>query len=461
MNGMLRNAKFSRQWILLFAGALLFTACQKQLKETVADPSTAHKTTTNTNASIGHVPATVAIDWIRLELRMFLQANPGTNTSQNAENFAYTGIGLYEAVRGGIKNSVSLSNLLNEMPPMPQADNDGYDAVVSANAVLASLIRQFNPWLTAANLASLDSLENAYNQNAPVAMESEKFLRSQAYGRAVAAAIIDWKSTDNYNVSNKGYVLPVGFGIYIPTPPSFSAPISPFVSLARPLMIEDGSGVCPPPPFPYSETVGSGFYNMVKDIYDVSKVLTTDQRNMALYWNDLGVGIGYTPTGHIINVGVEAVEQSGVDLGTAAMAFAKEGIAIREANLTTFRSKYVYLQMRPVSYIRKLIDPAWLPLINTPAHPEYPAAHADITGAAMRALASVLGSNMPVMDHTYDFRGFAPRSFPNLDAVATESGNSRRYGGIHYLPSIIAGWAHGRALGDRVGNIAMVNKLAQ
>ena len=460
MNGMLRSRKVCSQLIFFIAAVFLFMACQKRPIVPIPDASANQKAATNTNASIGHIPSTVATDWFKLELRMILHANPATNGALNAEYFAYTGIGLYEAVRPGIKNSVSLSNSLNEMPQMPQVDNNGYDLVVSANAVLASLIRHFNTWLTAANKASIDSLENAYNQNAPVAMGSEKFIRSQAYGRAVAAAIIDWAKTDNYNVSNAGYVLPViPFGVYIPTPPSYSVPILPYVSLARPLLIEDGSGVCPPPPFPYSETPGSDFYKMVKDIYDVSKVLTTDQRNMALYWADLGVGIGYTPQGHDINVAVEAVEQSGVDLGIAAEGFAKAGIAIRESILTTFRSKYQYLQIRPVSYIRKVIDAGWSSLITTPSHPEYPAAHADISGAVMRALAHVLGSNTPVVDHTYDFRGFAPRAFPNLDAVAEESGNSRRYGGIHYMPSIIVGWAHGRGVGDLVGNIQMENKL--
>jgi hypothetical protein len=438
---------------------VIFICCQKEASrnQVPSNDASLPNSAAKTNSSAAHLSPQVATDWYKLQLRMMLNANPATNGALNANAFAYIGIALYESVRSGIKNSISLSSSLYQMPAMPEKDNNGYDLQVSANATLASLVRSFYPWLTAANKASVDSLENAWNEKLSLSMESEKFQRSQDYGRSVADAVYNWSKTDNYDVSNTAYTLPtLPIGIYIPTPPAFGKPILPFVGNSRPLLIEDGSGVSPAPPFTYSENPASDFYKMVKDLYDVSKVLTTEQKNMALYWADQGVGIGYTPQGHNLNVVTEAIEQDGgVDLGTAAKAYAKAGIAIREAQLTCFRSKYQYLQMRPVSYIRKVIDPNWLPLIVTPAHPEFPAAHAYVTGATMRAVASVLGDNFPVDDHTYDFRGFEPRHFASLDAVADESGNSRRFGGIHYTPSIIVGWSEGRKLGTLVGNIKL------
>jgi hypothetical protein len=440
--------------LFLFCVLLLLNACQKSTRDLPPnnDPQTVAG---KTNASSIQESAQVATDWYKLQIRMMLQANPATNNPLNAESFAFIGIGLYEAVRSGIKNSISLSASLYMMPQMPQKDNNGYDLVVSANAALASLVRSMYTWLTTANMASIDSLENAYNQMA-LPMNSEKFLRSQAYRRAVATAIRNWAITDQFNVSNAGYNPPTTPpGVWIPTPPLFTPiPVLPFVSTSRPLLLANGSGVTPPLPFAYSEAPSSDFYKMVRDVYDLSFVLTTEQRNMALYWNDVGVGVGYTPAGHIMNLVTQAIEQNGVNLGTAAQAYARAGIAIRDAHIVLFRSKYLYNVLRPVSYIRKLWDPAWLPVIPTPVHPEYPSAHAFITGATMRAATGALG-NLSVVDHTYDFRGFAPRPFTTLDKVADESGQSRRYAGIHYLPSIITGLAEGRIIGDRVKNIKM------
>ena len=79
----------------------------------------------------------VAIDWYKLQLRILLNANPVTNNATNFSNFGYVGVGLYEAVYPGIKGSVSLSTVLNQMPAMPAADKyKDYVWTASANAAI-------------------------------------------------------------------------------------------------------------------------------------------------------------------------------------------------------------------------------------------------------------------------------------------------------------------------------------
>jgi len=447
--------KVQQMFVVALCSSLLFVNCKKSFRDNPGYASDSG-VTLKTNASAAHLSAWAITSWYKLHIRMMLTANPATNNALNAQAFTYFGIGVYESVRSGIKNSVSLSQSLYTMPKMPQKDNNGYDLQVSANAVLASLTRSFFTWLTAANMASVDSLENAINEQLSLSVESAKFNRSQAYGRAVADAIYNWSKTDNWNVGNTGYIPPTSpAGVWIPTPPAFApVPVLPFISNSRPLMTEHATGITPPLPFPYSETPGSDFYKMVRDVYDLSKVLTHEDSVMALYWNDVGVGVGYSPSGHVINEVTQAIDQNNIDLGTAAQAYAKAGIASHDAFLVLFRSKYVYNLIRPVSYIRKLWEPAWLPVIPTPPHPEYPSAHAFITSATMRAAVSVLG-NVSIVDHTYDFLGYKPRPFANLDSAGSEAGNSRRFAGIHYKPSIVTGLTEGRKLGDDVGNIKL------
>jgi hypothetical protein len=153
-----------------------------------------------------------------------------------------------------------------------------------------------------------------------------------------------------------------------------------------------------------------------------------------------------------MNIVTQAIDQNNIDFGTAAQAYARAGIAIRDAHLVTFRSKYKYNLIRPVSYIRKLWEANWLPVIPTPLHPEYPSAHALITSATMRAAKWVLG-NVSVIDSSY--MRFGPRSFATLDKVGEESGGSRLFAGIHYTPSIDTGIVKGRKLGDRVGAVKL------
>jgi PAP2 superfamily len=195
---------------------------------------------------------------------------------------------------------------------------------------------------------------------------------------------------------------------------------------------------------------------MVKEVYDASRTSTEEQKTMAKYWADVGTNKGYTPPGHVMSVVTQALEQDRADLGRAAEVYAKSGIAIRDAVITLWKFKYHYNQVRPVTYIRKLIDPDWLPLIPTPPHPEYPAAHAYITSSVMRVLSEEVGDHTSITDHTYDFLGFAPRKFSSFDALAEEVGQSRFYGGIHYKNSIMVGRKIGTEIGNNAANIQLV-----
>jgi hypothetical protein len=403
--------------------------------------------------------ARVAHDWYKLQLSFLLERN--ATLAGNA--FGFIGIGLYESVRHGIKNAVSFSTVINQMPAMPEKENNnGYDWEISANAAMAAMLRSFNTGLTPANNTAIDELEKRYNEELKPAEGSASFERSQAYGRAIAKAIHDWYLADQYFASNAGYVPPVDpagvYRIWRPTPPAnVPVPIFPFLGISRTFLTVHTSTTAPVFPIAYSAVPGSDFYNMVKEVYDVNLSLTQAQKNTALYWVDQGNGVGYTPNGHDIALVVQALEQYGANLGLAAEAYAKAGIAQRDGSIVIFRSKYASANnvIRPVSYIQGIIQPGWLPFIPTPPHPEYPAAHSGVTGSVMQAVAKVLGDNVPVTDAIYLFRGFPARTFPNLFAAAEEAGISRLYGGIHYRISIDAGLDLAKIVGNNVGNVSV------
>lgn len=396
--------------------------------------------------------AQVATDWYRLQLRFLLERN----STLNGAYFGYLGIGLYESLQPGIKDGLSFSAKLYQMPTMPAVeDHKNYDWIESANAAMASLLRYYNTGLTTANLASIDSLENAYNQKLNQGGGTESFARSQAFGKSIATAIYNWSLTDNFNPSNAGYVAPVFPGAWVPTPTAFANPVFPYISQARPFLAENASAIAPPPAFAYSEDPNSDFYKMMKQDYDVFNALTQEQKDIALFWVDQGNGTGYTPPGHDFSIITQAIEQTHVNLAIAAEIYAKAGIAERDATIVCFRSKYKYNQLRPVTYIQKLIDPAWLPFIPTPPHPEYPAAHAMITGAVMATAEKILGDNVKITDHSYDFRGWTPRTFNSLFQAAENAGISRLYGGIHCLPSINTGFDLAHDLGGKIGEIKL------
>jgi hypothetical protein len=442
---------FSKLMLVTLPAFLFIIGCQKETQKNFTDQL--QSVTVPSTPKAENTSARVPIDWYKLQLRILLERN----SALNGAHFGYLGIGLYESVRNGIKNSVSLSTQLYQMPAMPERENNnGYDWEVSANAAMASLLRSFNTGLTIANNASIDSLENAYNEKLKLNEDLASFERSQAFGRSIATAVRNWSLTDLFNPSNAGYPVPApGNGAWEPTPPAFvPVPVNPFLKDARLFLQANLSDIAPAFPATYSEVPGSDFYKIVKGVYDVYP-LTAEQKDIASFWVDQGNGVGFTPPGHDLSIITQALENAGASLAVAAEVYAKAGIAERDATIICFTSKYKYNLIRPVTYIRRFIDPNWMPFITTPPHPEYPAAHAFITGSVMQAVTEVLGDNLAITDHTYDFRGWAPRSYSSLFNAGEEAGISRLYGGIHYLPSINMGLSLAHELGRRVGDIKL------
>jgi hypothetical protein len=412
----------------------------------------------STSDKASHVSSAVATDWYALQLQMIIKANPALSPILLNRAWGYIGIGLYESVRPGIKNSVSLSQKLYQMPPMPaKENNNGYSWEVSANAAMAKLIRSFYPAaIVSANQQRIDSLEAAYNNSLRPGVESAVFSRSQAFGHAIADAVIVWSQTDNSNLTNTGYVPPVFPGAWEPTPPAFANGLCPYFGNTRPFLQQHLQVVAPPFVHAYSEEPGSDFYKMEKAMYDLSQSLTQEQKDIAMYWNDVGVGIGYTPPGHSVAILTQILKQKNVDLGKAAVAYAKTGIALNDASIAGFKSKYKYNVLRPVTYIKKVIDPSWSPLIGTPPHPEYPAAHAFLTQAFMETMTGIFGKTFSFTDNTYGTKYGGPRTFPSFNAAAEECGLSRSYGGIHRPPSIEAGLQLGKHIGQGVNDLQLV-----
>src|SRR5678815_1038391 len=355
---------------ILLSLAILFLlfSCKKETQRDAGNEP--QSKTVSSTPKAEHESSAVATDWYRLQIRILLERNSALNTTVH---WGYMGIGLYEAVRPGIKGAISFSsvNLYKKVPALPATENNqGYSWEISANAALASMVRSFFTGLTPANKTSIDSLEAAYNEKLRPAQGSAVFDRSQAYGRSIATAMYNSSLTDDFNISNVGYTPPAPFpGSWQPTPPAFlQIPVNPFFKDATPYLVEDLTAISPKFPLAYSEVPGSPFYNMVKQVYDVNKALTPEQRAIALFWVDQGNGVGYTPSGHDFLFITQAIEQSHANLATAAEAYAKAGIALRDGSIVTFRSKYDNFLIRPVTYIQKVIEPGWLPVFPTPPH---------------------------------------------------------------------------------------------
>jgi membrane-associated phospholipid phosphatase len=162
-------------------------------------------------------------------------------------------------------------------------------------------------------------------------------------------------------------------------------------------------------------------------VYEVSRSLSAEQKRIADFWAD-GPGTD-TPPGHWNRIALGLIRSYGLSAREAARVLAALNTAQADAFIACWDAKFIYWSERPLTAIRRELDPGWLPYIATPPFPSYVSGHSSTSGAASTVLA----------------RSF-PREAERLRAWADEAALSRLYGGIHFRSDNDAGLTLGRTV---------------
>jgi hypothetical protein len=368
--------------------------------------------------------------------------------------YGLAAVTLYEAIVPGSRAHRSLVGQLNALTAVPQpARHRRYHWPTVANSALAAAIRALLPEASPASRAAIEALEQAFAETFRACVPAWIYTRSVAQGRAVAAAVLAWAATDGFAALHDcPYTPPVGPGLWEPTPPAFAPPLEPCWGQLRPLVLASPDACAPPPPPAYAEDPGSVFYAYGLEVYTTSVTLTAEQRTIAHYWADSAGATG-TPPGHWVAIVGQLARTEGLSLMAAAEGYARVGLAVADAFIGCWHTKYTYHLLRPETYITRRIDPAWLPLLVTPGFPSYTSGHATQSGAAATVLTAMFGVH-PFTDTLHQDHDLEPllepRSFGSFDEAAAEAALSRLYAGIHYRFDNGQGLAQGRCIGQTI-----------
>lgn len=400
--------------------------------------------------------ASVALAWFNLSLKL-VRETPGFSPPVAARAFGYLGVTLYQAVQPGMPDHRTLAGQLNELPALPVAQSGGYHWPLAANRALAVMMHRLFPTATPQNLAMVDALELHWANQFAAEIDLPYYEASIAWGETIAEAIYQWSLSDGGDAGyarniSADYVPPSGPGQWVSTPPAFAGALQPTWGRNRPFVLADGNA-CPAPPPVYSEAPDSAFYQDGLEVYQIVNALTAEEREIALFWAD-NAGQTATPAGHWISI-LNQILANGATLDVAAIAYAQVGIAVADAFIICWQTKYRYNVLRPITYIQAVIDPTWnVPAITdpliTPAFPEYTSGHSVQSAAAAAVLTHLFGANVTFTDHTHDTLGYSPRSFSSFAAAADDAARSRLYGGIHFRAAVEHGLAQGRCVAEQV-----------
>ena len=210
---------------------------------------------------------------------------------------------------------------------------------------------------------------------------------------------------------------------------------------------------------------------------------TAEQTEIGIYWGYDGTpGLG-TPPRLYNQIVLEIADQSRTDAVELARLLALVNVAMADAGLACWETKYFYHFWRPITGIRAaasddnpktIADVNWTPLGApasnfksptpdfTPPFPAYTSGHATFGAATFEILRKFYGTdriafnfvsdefNDLTRDNDGSVRPLMPRSFSSLSEAEEENGRSRIYLGIHWAFDKTEGIKQGRRVADYV-----------
>lgn len=384
-----------------------------------------------------------------------------------ARALGYIGLATYEASVPGMPEYQSLALRYNGLNiPTFDAAAGEYHWPTVANAVYATMFKHFFANVQVTDVFKIASLEASFNNQFSTQVSPDVFRRSRNWGILVADAIWAYSATDTeghdkyLNPRPTSYLPPAGAGKWQPTPPGNQGAMFPYWGRVRTFAIKETDKLARPP-LPFSEDRNSPFYAQALEVYALTTPQSAENRWIAEFWSDDELDFTFSPPSRWLAIGNQAIEITKSSLETAMVMVAKVGMALNDASVACWHSKYVYNVERPVTYIQRNINPTWNVvnlttngfLRSTPSFPAYPSGHSTFGAAAAEALSSVFGYNFAMTDKCHDdrtdFQG-RPRSYNSFYEMAQENAFSRLPLGVHYRMDAEEGVRHGYLIGRRI-----------
>ena len=300
--------------------------------------------------------------------------------------------------------------------------------------------------------ARASDIETWYAASLAAIPDGDEKANGVAVGERAAAAILALRATDGRTADIPIVEPAPAPGVWVRTPPAFAAPQTPAARFITPWNLTSPSELRPPGPprlrsaryrRDYEETMAFGSA--------ASSVATEDHKNVARFWGDQPM-LQWNRAWRGIAAG------EGLSGLQAARLFAMLSTASADALIACWDAKYEYMFWRPVTAIRAgggsealPSDPSWTALVPTPPHPEYPAGHGCLSGAATSTLKRFFETDAFTFTIDSNFAGVSTplRTYDSFSQALEEVVNARVYGGMHYRSSVETGARIGKKAARR------------
>ena len=375
--------------------------------------------------------------------------------------YANTSLAMYEAMRHQREGYPSITAKLNAFEAMPLPEkNKVYNFTLAGIKAFCETAKKVTFSADEINQFQ-DSMLSAYRGDA----SDEVYDNSISFGEAVAAIVAKRLATDQYKETrgmDRFDVKTDDRKRWVPTSPDYGDALEPHWLKMKTLALNTADEVKAAPYAEYNEDTASAYYKELKEVYDISKNLTDEQIDIAIFWDDnpfVSRHKGHvmfqdkkmTPGGHWMAIARKACTDKGFDMNASAKAYAYTAIGLYDAFISCWYEKYRTVRIRPQTAIQRLMEEQWFSYIQTPPFPEYTSGHSTISSSAAEMLTHLFGDNHVFTDSSELEYNLPVRSFQSFRQAALEASISRVYGGIHYR----SGCENGNEQGKKVAALAI------
>jgi hypothetical protein len=395
------------------------------------------------------------LDWnVSLQRALNTAATPGPIQGRAA---AIVHVAMFDALNGIERRYESIH--VNERAPRGASRRVAvvYAAYTTLVALFPTQVDDFNADLEA-SLAGIVA--------EPARRKGKSMRRGRVWGEHVAQHVLAWRSADGLSLAPSTYVGSTEVGKWRPTPrpgpggtelPGLNGSF-PSLATTLPFAIPSPSHFRPAGPPALTSSVYGADVNEVKLLGEAtSATRTADQTDAVRFW--AGTAFNFWQ-----RAAANASAAHHLTLSQNARLFAQLNVAIADALIACWDSKYHFELWRPVHAIRlastdgndaTVEQLGWVPFLVTPPYPEYYSGHQSNAGPAQAILTAYFGDDYALAGISESLPG-AVRSFASFEAAADEASMSRIWGGIHFRFAM----HDTRAVGEEIAAFVLENVAA-
>jgi len=407
----------------------------------------------SSNASEQH-PDQV-LEWNQIFVETLIATSTPNSSSQRLGAIVHTAI--FDAYNGITRRYTPIF--------VQNVDDNGQNLVPNGASRRAAVIAAAYTTLLALFPARATQLSESYAASLAALSDDggdggQSRQRGIEWGTHVAQTVIAWRAADGFLASYPAFSGGTALGQWRPIPPATSMSAQ-GLAFTAPFVVDSNTQFRPVPPRALASATYTADFNAVKALgRRAGSTRTEAQTELAPFWEG-------NASVHWNQAANQIARTNHLSMSDSNRFLAVLNIAMADTALTIWSAKRHYganpteVTWRPLTAItladtdgvaETAPDTSWLPLVTTPSHPEYPAGHPALNGAAATVLASHFADEQTF---TLTTPGLSSQTYSSISQARADGNNARIWGGMHYPSTVTVSDTVGEATAEYIDTNSM------